>query len=161
MSRIPSYDSVADLLTVLIKFHQELADVYGRLHAMMDNQYAKLLAEEMQRRELRLVDTLSSYQETAPEHSLDTMLQKSYPDDPNDFLSNLEAELKPDTAANLSPDGLYGLGSRADTYIADLLSVLKDSSNVPQVRDVFQDLQDGEELERIALSKAYNSLREM
>lgn len=161
MTRVPSYDSVADLLQILMKFHQQLADMYGRLQAMVDNKYAKLLAEEMQRRELRLVETLSSYEETAPERILDTMLQKSYPEDPNDFLTEMESQLKPEMTAGLSPDDIYDLGSRADAHIEELLSVLKDSSNVPEVRDVFRDLREGEEKERIALSKAYNSLREM
>lgn len=161
MTRVPSYDKVAHLLTILIRFHQKLADVYGRLSAMMDNKYSKLLAEEMQRRELRLVETLTSYQASAPERILNTMLQKSYPEDPNDFLSKLEAELKPEAAAGLDPDDFYALGSRADDYIEELLSVLYDGTNVPEVRDVFADLQAGEEKERIALSKAYNSLREM
>lgn len=161
MARVPSYDKVAHLLTILIKFHQKLANVYGRLSAMMDNKYSQLLAEEMQRRELRLVKTLTSYQENAPERILDTMLQISYPEDPNDFLSKLEAELSPEAAAGLDPDDFYDLGSRADTYIEELLTVLHDGSNVPEVRDVFADLKAGEEKERIALSKAYNSLREM
>jgi len=161
MSRVPSYDKVTHLLTILIRFHQKLANVYGRLSAMMDNKYSQLLAEEMQRRELRLVETLTSYQETAPGRILDTMLQISYPEDPNDFLSNLEAELKPEVAASLNPDDFYDLGSRAEKYIEELLTVLHDGSNVPEVRDVFADLKAGEEKERIALSKAYNSLREM
>lgn len=161
MTRIPSYNNVADLLQILSKFHQQLADTYGRLRAMVDNKYSKLLAEEMQRRELRLVEMLSSYEETAPQRILDTMLQKSYPDDPNDFLDDMEAELSPKAAAELDPDDVYSLGSRAEDYIAELLSVLHEASNVPEVREVFKDLQDGEERERIALSKAYNSLREM
>ncbi len=161
MNRVPSYDKVAHLLTILISFHKKLANVYGRLAAMMDNKYSKLLAEEMQRRELRLVETLTSYRDNAAERILNTMLQKSYPEDPNDFLGRLEADLKPEVAASLDPDGLYGLGCRADDYIKELLSVLKDSSNVPEVRDLFADLEAGEEIERIALSKAYNSLREM
>jgi hypothetical protein len=89
------------------------------------------------------------------------MLQISYPEDPNDFLSNLEAELKPEVAASLGPDDFYELGRRAENYIEELLSLLHDGSNVPEVRDVFADLQEGEKKERIALSKAYNSLREM
>ncbi|MEX0739349.1 MAG: hypothetical protein WD071_08405 [Pseudohongiella sp.] len=161
MTRVPSYDSVADLLKILISFHSQLADMYGRLNAMVDDKYAKLLAEEMQRRELRLVETLSGYEKNAPERILDTMLQKSYPENPNDLLSEMEAQMKPETTARLSPDDIYSLGSRADSHIEELLSVLHDSSNVPEVRDVFKDLHDGEELERIALSKAYNSLREM
>tara|TARA_R100001039_G_C1848750_1_gene108808 strand:- start:357 stop:935 length:579 start_codon:yes stop_codon:yes gene_type:complete len=161
MSRVPSYDKVTHLLTILIKFHQKLANVYGRLSAMMDNKYSRLLAEEMQRRELRLVETLTAYQETAPDRILGTMLQVSYPEDPNEFLTNLEADLKPETAASLDPDDFYELGSRAEKYIEELLTVLHDGSNVPEVRDVFADLKAGEEKERIALSKAYNSLREM
>ncbi|HDZ10080.1 hypothetical protein [Pseudohongiella sp.] len=161
MPRVPSYDKVAHLLTILIKFHEKLANMYGRLTAMMDNQYSKLLAEEMQRRELRLVETLTSYQQTAPDRILNTMLQKSYPEDPNEFLGKLEAELKPEAAAGLDPDDFYALGSRADDYIEELLSVLREGTNVPDVRDVFADLQAGEKKERIALSKAYNSLREM
>lgn len=161
MPNVPSYDKVAHLLTILIKFHQKLANVYGRLGAMMENKYSKLLAEEMQRRELRLVETLTSYHDSAPERILDTMLQKSFPEDPNDFLSKLEAELTPEAAAHLDPDDFYALGSRADDYIEELLTLLRDSSNVPEVREVFEDLYAGEEKERIALSKAYNSLREM
>lgn len=161
MTRVPSYDKVDHLLTILISFHQKLANVYGRLSAMMENKYSKLLAEEMQRRELRLVETLTSYQASAPERILNTMLQKSFPEDPNHFLSRLEAELEPEAAAGLDPDDFYALGSRADDYIEELLSVLRDGTNVPDVRDVFADLQAGEEKERIALSKAYNSLREM
>ena len=161
MTRLPSFDNAGHVLDILVSFHRRLAELYGEMHEVATNPYTLLLLEHMQRREQRLTQALQDYEDNASDKIIKTWLQMSCPDDPNSFLTSLEATMLSDTPANATPDDVYALGSKADIYVADLLSYLQDRCERPEVKAVFADLLAGEKIEHIALSKAYNSLREM
>ena len=88
---------------------------------------------------------------------LKTWIQIPFPGDPDKFLAALERDLP----EQLSTNDIYELASKADEFIIGLLEHLHGRCETADVKKLFENLLAGEKIEQIALSKAYNSLREM
>ncbi|MDO8907742.1 MAG: hypothetical protein Q7W55_04485 [Pseudohongiella sp.] len=156
MTRLQTYENAAHVLSELISFHQELSDQYDSLAGKSSNALSALLLQFMAEREKKLAVTLERYEESAPYKVLKTWIQIPYPEDLESFLGSLQVEMTPD----LEPEQVYELGSKVDGFVAGLLTHLQDSCAISEVKALFKDLLKGEHDEGIALSKAYNSLRE-
>lgn len=156
MSRLQTYENAAHVLDELISFHQELSDQYDTLAGKSSHPLSAMLLQFMADREKKLSDTLERYEASAPYKVLKTWIQIPFPEDLESFLGSLQAELTPD----MEPDQVYELGNKVDSYIADLLTHLQERCETKEIKALFQDLLKGEHDESIALSKAYNSLRE-
>lgn len=157
MSRLQSFDNAAHVLTELISFHEHLAEFYASVAPDTHNAHAKMLLEFLAGREKKLTDTLEKYEDNAPHKILKTWIQVPYPEDLDEFLSDLTLV----ATADMDPLQVYEMGEKADDFVARLLSHVHDRCNINDVKTVFADLLKGERNENIALSKAYNSLREM
>lgn len=157
MSRLQSFDNAAHVLTELISFHNQLSEFYKNLAPKTSNAHARMLLEFLASREKKLAETLERYEENAPHKVLKIWIQVPYPEDLDAFL----AELTRDTSRDMDPLQVYEMGEKADDFVASLLSHVHDRCNINEVKTVFADLLKGERDENIALSKAYNSLREM
>lgn len=157
MSHQQSFENAAHVLDELISFHEHLSEFYGELAEQADNAFAKMLLDFLTSREKKLADTLERYEENAPYKVLKTWIQIPFPSDPDEFLTKLAED------ANAAMDALqvYEMGQRADDYVSSLLAHLVERCDIDDVKALFADLQKGERDENIALSKAYNSLREM
>ncbi|MDP2379583.1 MAG: hypothetical protein Q8M35_03690, partial [Pseudohongiella sp.] len=88
---------------------------------------------------------------------LKTWIQIPFPDDPDKFLAALQQDLP----VELSTQDIYELANKADNFITHLLEHLRDRCEIADVKKLFEELIAGEKIEHIALSKTYNSLREM
>jgi hypothetical protein len=157
MTRLLSFDNAAHVLTELISFHEHLSEFYGNLASRSSNAFANMLLEFLASREKKLAETLERYEDSAPHKVLNTWIQVPYPEDLDAFL----ADLTGNAATDMDPLQVYQMGEKADDFVASLLTHVHDRCQVNEVRAVFADLLKGERDENIALSKAYNSLREM
>lgn len=156
MTRLQMYENAAHVLDELISFHEELSVQYGSLAEKSSVPLSAMLLQFMADREKKLADTLERYEATTPYKVLKTWIQIAFPEDLESFLGSIQPEMLPD----LEPEQVYELGSRVDGFIAKLLAHLYHSCETPEVKALFQDLIKGEHDESVALSKAYNSLRE-
>jgi hypothetical protein len=157
MSRLQSFDNAAHVLTELINFHEHLSEFYANLASDTRNDYARMLLEFLASREKKMTETLERYEDNAPHKILKTWIQVPYPEDLDAFLT----ELTSGVSADMDPLQVYEMGEKADDFVARLLSHVHDSCKLNELKAVFADLLKGERDENIALSKAYNSLREM
>ncbi len=157
MTRLQSYDNAAHVLSELIGYHEHLAEIYDDLASESENEMSKMLLDFLATREEKLTETLEKYEDGAPDRILKTWIQIPYPEDMDAFLTKFEKQLSND----MDPLQVYELASKADSFVEGLLSHLRDRCEVQHVKELFADLLKGEKDENIALSKAYNSLREM
>ena len=157
MSRLQSFDNAAHVLDELISFHEHLAEIYADLSEQANNAFSKMLLEFLTSREKKLADTLERYEDNAPYKVLKTWIQIPFPEDPESFL----ADLPNAASADMEPLQVYEMGEKGDDFIARLLTHVHDRCEINEVKALFADLLKGERDENIALSKAYNSLREM
>jgi hypothetical protein len=157
MTGMTSFENAAHVLDELIAYHQYLSELYGQLQEDASPLCA-LFLELLAAREKKQADTLERYEDNAPTKILKTWIQIPFPDDPDKFLAALAQDLRGD---ELSALDIYELASKADDFASRLLEHLRDRCEIPDVVKLFEDLLQGEKLEQIALSKAYNSLREM
>lgn len=156
MTRLQTFENAAHVLEELISFHDQLSEHYNNLAESSTVPLSALLLQFMAEREKKLSDTLERYQAGAPYKILKTWIQIPYPEDPESFLETIQSEMTPD----LAPEQIYELGSRVDSFVASLLAHLQERCTMPELKTLFQDLLKGEHDESVALSKAYNSLRE-
>lgn len=156
MTRLQSFENAAHVLDELISFHEELSEQYSDLADRSTRPLSKLLLEFLASREKKQADTLEQYEANAPYKVLKTWIQIPFPEDPESFLGSLHQSLSDDMDA----DQVYALGNRADEFVASLLEHLMERCEIADVKVLFEDLLKGERNENIALSKAYNSLRE-
>lgn len=156
MTGLSSFENAAHLLDELIAFHQYMADFYQRARPDADPLGA-LFLEQLAEREQKLADALERYEELAPLSVLKTWIQVSFIEDPEKFLAALEQQ----RSATLTPLEIYEMANGVDEFINRLLQHVKDSCSSSEVEKLAEDLLEGERIEQIALSKAYNSLREM
>jgi hypothetical protein len=156
MAGLTSFENAAHVLDELIACHEHLAELYQRLHDNASPLGAMFL-EQLSVREKKLAATLERYEDNAPVKVLKTWIQIPFPDDPDKFLAALEQDLPTD----MSTQDIYDMASRADDFLTHLLEHLRDRCEIAEVKKLFEDLIAGEKIEHMALSKAYNSLREM
>lgn len=156
MTRLQSYENAAHVLDELISFHEELSERYSHLADICRVPLSALLWQFMAEREKKLADTLERYEASAPYKVLKTWIQIPFPEDLESFLASIQPAMTPD----LGPEEVYELGSKVDSHVAALLTHLHERCEVPEIKALFKDLMKGEHDESIALSKAYNSLRE-
>lgn len=156
MTGITGFENAAHVLDELIACHQHLAELYDRLQPAT-SPLGVMFLEQLSLRENKLADTLERYEDNAPVKVLKTWIQIPFPEDPDKFLASLENDI-PD---ELSTQDIYELASEADAFITRLLEHLRERCDIPDVKKLFEDLLAGEKIEHIALSKTYNSLREM
>lgn len=156
MTRLQSFENAAHVMDELISFHEELSEQYADLAERNTRPLSKLLLEFLASREKKQADTLERYEATAPYKVLKTWIQIPFPEDPESFLGSLQQAFSDDMDA----EQVYELGNRVDEFVAALLEHLHERCEVAEVKALFADLLRSERNDNIALSKAYNSLRE-
>lgn len=156
MTRLQTYENAAHVLDELISFHEELSSQYNTMAENSTVPLSALLLQFLAEREKKMAQTLEKYEVSASYKVLKTWIQIPYPEDPESFLGSLQPAMTPD----LKPEQVYDLGNTADAFIARLLSHLHERCDIAEIKALFQDLMKGEHDESVALSKAYNSLRE-
>ena len=116
-----------------------------------------MLLELLENRGKRAGEALGEYEEFAPRNILSTWIQVPYSKDPDEFINRLEAEVPVD----LRVSEIYALGLKVNDFIGDLLEHLQQNSDIDEVKQILENLRQGERQESMVLSKAVNSFREI
>ena len=137
------------------KFHLDMAGIYQKM--MDDNQdnRTNLLLKHMYEHELRMANNLKNYGAVAASKVMQTWLQYTQEESANHLVKNLYLSDKP------SIEEINKLGQEVDHYFSDLYNSVYDSIESEEAKEVFENLKEIQDKERIALSKATNSLWDM
>lgn len=156
MTRLQSFENAAHVLDELISFHEELAEQYSTMAERSSKPLSRLLLEFLARREKKQADALEQFESTAPDKLLRTWILIPFPEDPDSLIGSLQQAFTDDIDA----EQVYEIGNRGDEFVIGLLEHLQNRCEVDEIKAMFANLLESERNENIALSKAYNSLRE-
>lgn len=137
------------------KFHLDMAGIYQQLLENSEDSRTRLLLEHLHEHELRMANNLKNYGAVAKHKVMQTWLQYTNEESPRHLVKRLHLSEKP------SIDEINQLGQQVDIYFSDLYDVVYGSSESEEVKEVFENLKQIQDKERITLSKATNSLWDM
>ncbi|MEX1197887.1 MAG: hypothetical protein WEB57_08520 [Pseudohongiellaceae bacterium] len=154
MNHLQQYENTRHVLDEIRSFHQRLAGLYGALAEQATEARAEMLLNYMKSREEAQGAVIDLYESDAPASILDSWFQVPYPENLNDFLKLLEIR------SDLNVEQARELIMEADEFLMALLNHVERRVINPEVKAVFQDLQELEREEEKALTRAVNSFWE-
>ncbi|WP_193166290.1 hypothetical protein [Microbulbifer hainanensis] len=137
------------------KFHLEMANLYEELLAKSTDNRTQLLLKHMLEHEQRMARNLANYNEVAKHKVMQTWLQYTHEESASDFIRNLNLS-DPPTIKEIN-----NMGREVDRYFSDLYQAVYGAIESAEVKEVFEDLKQIQDKERITLSMATNSLWDM
>ncbi|MFV8782217.1 hypothetical protein ACNKU7_07315 [Microbulbifer sp. SA54] len=137
------------------KFHLDMAGIYRQMQEKAEDNRTKLLLEHLHEHELRMANNLKNYGAVAQHKVMQTWLQYTQEESASQLVKNLYLSDKP------SLEEVNKLGQEVDRYFSDLYHSVYESIESEEVKDVFDNLKQIQDKERITLSKATNSLWDM
>ncbi|WP_226665709.1 hypothetical protein [Microbulbifer aggregans] len=136
-------------------FHLDMAGIYRHMQENTEDKRTKLLLEHLHEHELRMANNLKNYGAVAEHKVMQTWLQYTPEESASHLVKNLYMSDKP------SLEEVNKLGQEVDRYFSDLYHSVYESIESEEVKDVFDNLKQIQDKERITLSKATNSLWDM
>ncbi|SHF51824.1 hypothetical protein SAMN04487965_2125 [Microbulbifer donghaiensis] len=137
------------------KFHLDMALLYKDLLEKSEDKRTQLLLKHMLEHEQRMARNLSNYSEVAQHKVMQTWLQYTHEESAKDFIRRLELS-EPPTIKEIN-----NMGREVDRYFSDLYQAVYGAIESAEVKEVFEDLKQIQDKERITLSMATNSLWDM
>lgn len=137
------------------KFHREIADFYRDLMDESEDNRTQLLLKHMIEHEERMAKNLANYGEVAQHKVMKTWLQYTHEESVKDFIHGLELS-DPPTIKEINT-----MQRAVDRYFSDLYQAVYGAIESAEVKEVFDDLKQIQDKERITLSMATNSLWDM
>ncbi len=136
-------------------FHLNIAEIYNQLITNTKDNRAKLLLRHMHEHELRMANNLKNYSLINPAKVMQTWIQYTPEESPREVLQGINL------TGILDIEEINRLGQQVDQYFSNLYQSIYSSIDVVEVREVFENLKQIQEKERITLSMASNSLWDM
>lgn len=137
------------------KFHLEIADFYEELLEKATDNRTRLLLKHMLEHEQRMAQNLANYGEVAQHKVMQTWLQYTHEESAKDFIKSLNLSDPPNIKE------INNMGREVDRYFSDLYEAVYGAIESAEVKEVFEDLKQIQDKERITLSMATNSLWDM
>ncbi|MFI2811582.1 MULTISPECIES: hypothetical protein [Microbulbifer] len=137
------------------KFHLEMADLYRSMLEKAEDNRTQLLLKHMLEHEQRMAKNLANYGEVAKHKVMKTWLQYTHEETARDFVRSLNLSDPPDIRE------INNLGREVDRYFSELYQAVYGAIESAEVKEVFEDLKQIQDKERITLSMATNSLWDM
>lgn len=137
------------------KFHRDMADLYKELLGKSQDNRTQLLLKHMLEHEQRMANNLANYGQVAKHKVMQTWLQYTHEESAKDFIKNLELS-DPPTIKEINT-----IGREVDNYFSELYEAVYGAIESSEVKEVFEDLKQVQDKERITLSMATNSLWDM
>ncbi|WP_323847067.1 hypothetical protein [Microbulbifer magnicolonia] len=137
------------------KFHLEMASLYKELLENSEDKRTQLLLKHMLEHEQRMARNLANYGEVAQHKVMQTWLQYTQEESAKDFIRKLELS-DPPTIKEIN-----NMGREVDRYFSELYEAVYGAIESAEVKEVFEDLKQIQDKERITLSMATNSLWDM
>ncbi|MCO1335170.1 hypothetical protein MO867_12590 [Microbulbifer sp. OS29] len=137
------------------KFHLDIADAYETLMNKSEDYRTQLLLKHMLEHEQRMAKNLANYSEVAQYKVMKTWLQYTHEESALDFIRRLNLS-DPPTITEIN-----NMGREVDRYFSELYQAVYGAIESMEVKEVFEDLKQIQDKERITLSMATNSLWDM
>ena len=137
------------------KFHLDMAALYKELMQKSEDNRTQLLLKHMLEHETRMARNLANYGEVAKNKVMQTWLQYTHEESASDFVKELELS-DPPTITEIN-----NMGRAVDRYFSELYQTVYGAIESAEVKEVFEDLKQIQDKERITLSMATNSLWDM
>lgn len=137
------------------KFHRQMADLYEELLEKAADNRTRLLLQHMLEHERRMARNLANYNGVAQHKVMQTWLQYTHEESASDFIRSLDLS-DPPTIKEIN-----NMGREVDRYFSDLYEAVYGAIESAEVKEVFEDLKQIQDKERITLSMATNSLWDM
>ncbi|WHI48460.1 hypothetical protein ACJJI5_19340 [Microbulbifer sp. EKSA008] len=137
------------------RFHLEMAAVYETLLDKSEDYRTQLLLKHMLEHEQRMAKNLQNYNDVAQNKVMKTWLQYTHEESANDFIRRLNLS-DPPTIREIN-----NMGREVDRYFSELYQAVYGAIESMEVKEVFEDLKQIQDKERITLSMATNSLWDM
>lgn len=137
------------------KFHRGIADFYRHLMEKSADSRTQLLLKHMIEHEERMAKNLANYGEVAQHKVMKTWLQYTHEESVKDFIHGLDLS-DPPTIKEINT-----MQRAVDRYFSDLYQAVHGAIESAEVKEVFEDLKQIQDKERITLSMATNSLWDM
>ncbi|GMG86675.1 hypothetical protein [Biformimicrobium ophioploci] len=150
-----TFKQARDVLEDAKKFHQDMADYYTDLQDTTEDARTRLLLDHMIEFETRLANNLKNYGSVAPEKFMNTWLQYTQEENAIDFLRKQELGEKPGIK------DINRLSREVDNYFSELYKEVYALIESQEAKEVFDNLKQIQDKERITLSMATNSLWDM
>ena len=149
------FEQVRDILDHVREFHKRLDEFYQNIADHETSVRTKMLLEYLGRHEKSLAQGLADFEETASEKVLDTWFQNAQD---KETLKLPEAtEIK----SHMSVEEVIHLGLELDGRLISLYKDAAESSAVPEVKEVFNNLLEMEQQEEHQIARAALDLRDM
>jgi rubrerythrin len=150
-----TFKQAYEVLNDARKFHQDMAHTYEELMERSSDNRTQLLLKHMVEHEQRMARNLENYGAIAKNKVMQTWLQYTHEESAQDFVRHLELSENP------SIKEINTLGREVDRYFHDLYEAVYGAIESAEVKEVFEDLKQIQDKERITLSMATNSLWDM
>ncbi|MFS1523057.1 hypothetical protein ACL7TT_02910 [Microbulbifer sp. 2304DJ12-6] len=137
------------------KFHLDMAEFYQDLLNKSEDYRTGLLLRHMLEHEQRMARNLSNYGAVAQQKVMQTWLQYTHEESAQDFIRHLPLS-DPPTIREIN-----NMGREVDRYFSGLYEAVYGAIESMEVKEVFEDLKQIQDKERITLSMATNSLWDM
>ncbi|BBM00277.1 hypothetical protein [Microbulbifer sp. GL-2] len=137
------------------KFHLDMAELYDELLDKSDDYRTQLLLKHMLEHEQRMARNLANYGEVAQQKVMQTWLQYTHEESAKDFIRHLPLSNPP------SIKEINNMGREVDRYFSSLYEAVYGAIESMEVKEIFEDLKQIQDKERITLSMATNSLWDM
>ncbi|WP_444932091.1 hypothetical protein ACJJIF_10095 [Microbulbifer sp. SSSA002] len=137
------------------RFHLEMATAYETLLEKSEDYRTQLLLKHMLEHEQRMAKNLQNYSDVAQNKVMKTWLQYTHEESANDFVRRLKLS-DPPTIREIN-----NMGREVDRYFSELYQAVYGAIESMEVKEVFEDLKQIQDKERITLSMATNSLWDM
>ncbi|MEW5249082.1 hypothetical protein [Microbulbifer sp. 2201CG32-9] len=150
-----TFKQACEVLKDAEKFHLDMADLYQQLLQKSPDNRTQLLLRHMLEHEQRMARNLANYSDVAQLKVMRTWLQYTQEESASDFLRDIDLS-DPPTISEINT-----LGRAVDRYFSELYQAVYGAIESAEVKEVFEDLKQIQDKERITLSMATNSLWDM
>lgn len=134
------------------KFHLSVAEFYSQFLGNTENSRAKLLLKHMYEHELRMADNLKNYSAINATKVMQTWLQYTQEESPQEVLQDINLNKA------ISIEEINRLSQNVDRYFSELYQSICIAIEAVDVKEIFTNLKQIQDKERITLSMATNSL---
>ncbi len=149
------FKTVKDVVDHSRRLHQQISQYYQKLSEESAQARVSMLLEYLKRHEDHLEKTLCKFEQDKSQKVLDSWFQYAPDQNLDDVLAQVSVN------ENMSTDDVVEMALKLDDYFIDLYQDMVNSSTSTPVKEVFQNLLDMEEHEKIQLAKTALQINDM
>ncbi|MEY8264553.1 MAG: hypothetical protein RPR98_10130 [Bermanella sp.] len=149
------FKTVRDVVEHSRRLHQQIRDYYHQLSEENCQARVSMLLQYLQRHEDHLAQTLGKFEQDKSQKVLASWFQYAPDQDISEVLAGI------DVSENMSTEDVVEMALKLDDYFIELYQHMVSSSTSAPVKEVFQNLLDMEQHEKIQLAKTALQIHDM